>query len=362
MKIVLLGRLNEGEINYGPQKVAQQLFSHLSENGESVEFIEYYFKIYKDSTWIKRFFGFEEYPDNIKRLGVIRLFIYLIRIQPDIIHIVTLERFIITVFFFKFLLRSKFIVTLHSIFKYELPRRTSKPKYYGKLKDYYLEYLAVQHSDCLIFLSKPQLSLAKSFYKFPIEKTYIIPNGIEIYNMRKIKEFDFSSGMNIVFYNGGNEIDRGYEQLLMAIRKAKVPVNLYVLGEGIHTNERGPFVNINYAAMMPYNELIKFLSKMHIVVKSNVIDSFSIFVGECMTMGLIPVISDKIGISEYIVNEVNGFVYDSASIENVSTILENIYYGRYDTSTISKNAQNIVTELNWTFIAEKYLEVYRACK
>ncbi len=360
MKVVLLGRLHEGEISFGPQKVAQQLYSHLLKHNIKVEFIEYFFKIYKNSTWVKRFLGYETSADNVKRLGIIRLFIYLLRTQPDIIHIITLERFILSVFLYKFLLRSKIIVTFHSILKYEIPRRTNKPTNFEKLKDYLLEYFTIKFSDCLIFLSKPHRSLAKEFYKFSDEKTSIIPNGVELLEMRKPKEFDFSCGMNIVFYNGRDEIDRGFEQLLLTLEKVNVPVNLYVLGGKKHIAERKTFLKIHYVEMISHDKLLEFLAKMHIVIKSNVIDSFSIFVGECMSLGLIPVLSDKIGISEYIVNGVNGFVYNSEKIEEVKTILENISNGRFDIQSISHNAQNIVDELNWNKIAQKYLEVYQS--
>lgn len=360
MKIVLLGRLHEGEISFGPQKVAQQLYKHLLIENVNVEFIEYFFKIYENSTWFKRFFGFNRAPDKIKSLGIIRLFIYLLRKQPDIIHIVTLERFILSVFLYKFLLRSKFVVTFHSILRYEIPSRTDKPTNFGKFKDYLLEYLAIKYSDSLIFLSKPHLSLAKEFYKFSVEKTNIIPNGVEFLEMRKLKEFDFNCGINIVFYNGSDEIDRGFELLLLTLEKVNVPVNLYVLGGKKQIAGRKNFLNIHYVKMILHDKLPEFLTKIHIVIKANVIDSFPIFVGECMSLGLIPILSDKIGISEYLVNEVNGFVYNSENIEEIKTILENIYNGQYDIQTISQNAQNIVDELNWNKVAQKYLEVYKS--
>lgn len=362
MKIVLLGRLHEGEISFGPQKVAQQLYLHLLKNNINVEFIEYYFKIYKDSTWFNRFFGYEVFADNVKRLGIIRLFIYLLRTQPDVIHIITLERFILSVFLYKFLLRSKFIVTFHSILKYELSKRKNKPTNYGKFKDYFLEHLAIKYSDHIVFVSEILSSLALTYYKIEKAKISIIPNGIDriFSESSHIKSIDLSNGLNIVFYNGRDEIDRGFEQLLLTLEKVNVPVNLYVLEGKKQIAERKTFLEIHYVEMIPHNKLPEFLSKMHIVIKSNVIDSFPIFVGECMSMGLIPVLSNKIGISEYIVNGVNGFVYNSENIEEVKIILENIYNGQYDIQTISQNAENIVDELNWNKVAQKYFEVYKS--
>ncbi len=360
MKIVLLGRLQEGEISFGPQKVAQQLYSHLLKNNINVEFIEYYFKIYKDSTWFNRFFGYEVFAGNVKRLGIIRLFIYLLRTQPDIIHIVTLERFIIIVFLYKFLLRSKFVVTFHSILKYELSKRKNKPTNYGKLKDYLLEYFAIKYSDRLIFLSTPHYSLAREFYKFSEKKVNIVPNGVEILIQRSIKEFNFTRGINIVFYYGGGEKDRGFEQLLSVLENVYVPVMLYVLGKIECYSFRSNFVKIYNLKLMPHDELYEFLTEIHIVIKSNVVDEFPLFVGECMSLGLIPVLSEKIGISEYIVNGVNGFVYASEKIEEVKMVLENIYNGHYDIQSISHNAQNIVDELNWNKIALEYLKVYKS--
>ncbi len=360
MNIVLLGRLHEGEISFGPQKVAQQLYTHLLKNNINVEFIEYYFKIYKDSTLLKRFFGYEVFTDNVKRLGIIQLFIYLFRTNPDVIHIVTLERYILSIFLYKFLLRSKIIVTYHSILKYELSTRKNKPTNFGKLKDYLLEYLTIKFSDRLIFLSTPHHNLARKFYKFSEKKVNIVPNGVETLKKRRIKEFNFSRGLNIVFYYGGGEKDRGFEQLLFVLENVKVPVTLYVLGKIECYSFSSDFVKIDNLKLMPHDELYEFLTEIHLVIKSNVVDEFSLFVGECMTMSLIPVISDKIGISEYIVNEANGFVYNSENIEEVKTILENIYNGQYDIQTIAHNAQNIVEQLDWNKVAQQYLEVYKS--
>ncbi|MBM4176041.1 MAG: glycosyltransferase [Ignavibacteria bacterium] len=359
MKIVLLGRLHEGKIDFGPQKVAQQLYKNLLINNMNVEFVEYFFKIYNNSTCFKRFLGYEKSPDNIKRLGIIRLFIYLLRTQPDIIHIITLERFILSIFLYKFLLKGKFVVTFHSVLKYELPRRKIKTSNFGRFKDYLMEYLAIKFSDSLIFLSNPHLSLAGEFYKFSNNKVNIVPNGIKVLRIQKIKHFDFSDGINVVFYNGTNEFDRGLEQLLLVFDKVKIPVNIYVLGIMKNIVERKKFVKTNYVEIIPHDILPEFLAKIHFVIKANVIETFSLFVGECMTMGLIPIISDKVGISEYLVNGVNGFVYNNENIEDVKTILENIYNGQYDIQTISQNAQSIVDELNWNKVAQKYLEVYK---
>ncbi|MCX8011459.1 MAG: hypothetical protein N3A61_09925 [Ignavibacteria bacterium] len=122
MKIVLIGRYNQSEILSGPEKFAKRLFHYLSKSDNDVKFIDYFFKNRQDSKLLRRLFGYNQIKDeeNIYRIGTIRLFFFLLKLKPDVVHIVTAERFIIPIFFYKIFFRFKICATIHSILKFEI--------------------------------------------------------------------------------------------------------------------------------------------------------------------------------------------------------------------------------------------------
>lgn len=369
MKIVLLAKYNENDILSGPEKVAKRIFHFLSLKKYHAIFIEHYFKNLPQSNIYKRHFGFELVNEApiLYRMGFFRLFFYLLKNQPDIIHIASLERFIIPLFFYKFLLRSKIITTAHSILKYELQNRKKNISYYSTFKDSLVEWLAFKFSDKIIFVSDILKNLAYFYYKIDQSKFEIISNGIdnEFYQQSKIKNFDFSNGINIVFYNISSEyIQRGFEFVLNSINNSisdsNLRINLYVIGKLSSNIQQTNNIQIIQINPMNQKDLIKFIEDKHIILKSNSFDSFSMMVAESMAAGLIAIVSDNVGIAQYIKNGENGFVYDKNNSLELSRILKNIIEGKYQLAKISTNAREIIEQLNWDKIADKYLETYKS--
>ena len=198
MEIVYLGRYNPSEILTGPEKVARRLFQHTYEKNKGVVFIDYFFKDKKSNIY-KRLLGKKiiQNEPSVIRLGNLRIFFFLVFNQPAIIHIVTLERFIIPVYLYRFLLKSRIITTLHGILKYEISLNTQKRK--SVFKDKLLETLAFKYSNKLIFVSASLKEFSKKYYKTDAAKIEIIPNGIDkIY--AGIKEIKFSNKLKIVLF------------------------------------------------------------------------------------------------------------------------------------------------------------------
>ena len=74
MKIVLLGRLNTGDILTGPEKVSLNLFQKISEEYHTV-FIEYFQKNSARSNLFTRFLGKYIKDENERILSVVILFL-----------------------------------------------------------------------------------------------------------------------------------------------------------------------------------------------------------------------------------------------------------------------------------------------
>lgn len=359
MKIVLLGRFKNSDYLTGPEKFSYQLHKNLLASSDVV-LIDYFFKNAEDSSLLKQFFGKRTISKDplIYRFGHIPLFLYLIKQKPDIMHILTAERYTILVFIYKFIIRRKIVTTFHSILKYEIPNTLVKKKEFKRYRDYLWEWLAIRYSDKLIFLSEYQKRLATRYYgTIDGGKIKLIPNGVESDFYNNDKKLNINNSLKIVFYNGNNDsIDRGLSEILKVLSQVNLPIQLYIIGD--YSNISNYNFEFEIVKPMNKNDLKKFLLDKHILLKSITYDSFPIFSIECMAAGLIVIVSNIVGSSSYIENEKNGFVYDYNNPDKVKEILKDIFYKKYDLNKISSNAGKIINILNWNNIARQYLDTY----
>lgn len=360
MKIALIGRFGDGEIFPGPERVARELYFELRRNNFNLIFIQYFFSDFKQSSFLKKLFGKQIINDNgIRIFGVLPLIKFLIKEQFEIIHIINSQRFIFFLFLIKPLIKSKIISTLHSFIKNEIPKNNFWSKRY--FVDLIVEKLIVKKSALLVFPSELLFKTFNEYYKISDKKYHIIPNGVNSLFHHNTKTFTkIEDSLKIVFYNGFNSmIDRRLDEILQSLKSVSGKIQLFVIGiekKVIPSNN----VEIYFKNTMSQKELINFLSDKHFVLKSSAFDTFSIFVAECMLVGLIPIVNKNIGITEFIFHEHNGFIYDITSTESLSKLMNNISEGKYDLNQISMNAKNIFEKLNWGKISNQYIAAYNS--
>ncbi|MFW9929149.1 MAG: glycosyltransferase family 4 protein [Candidatus Thorarchaeota archaeon] len=347
MKIALIGRYGEGNIIPGPERVARELYLQLKSNDVDVTFIEYFFTGYSDYSFFKKMFGRKKKKDNILRLGILKIIFKLLKEQYDIIHFINTQRFQIVVFFLKQFLKANFISSFHGLYKNETKLTKVKRSFF----DLWVEKLSVSKSDILIFPSMLLLNLFEKEYNFT-QKYFIVPNGIEESFNRRENVLDFNE-YNFVYYNS---FDSGIGELLNSF-PSNPDFILFVIGK---ENKKNKNVDVTFVDPMNKEALFDFLSDKHFVIKSSAFDSFSIFVGECMCLGIIPIITENIGIKDFIKNAENGFIYESSGHNNLAKLLTDIQAGKYDLNMISNNARKIYGELNWEKIGQQYLSIYKS--
>ena len=358
MKIALIGRYGEGEIVAGPERVARELFRELKNQNHQVVFIEYFFSGYKNSSVYKKLFGKEFLIDNsIIRLGIFPLILFLIKNKFEVIHIINLQRFTLFLFLIRPFIKTKFIATLHGLLQYEISRKYYWTKRY--FFDSWVERLIIKKCGLIIFPSKLLFEIFNEHYKIVYKKYCIIPNGVsEIFNGQRIYFPPIENSIKLVFYIGLSEsTNNGLGELVALLKDVKYKIELYVIGkkaEMISSNH----IEIIYMGLKSHGEMIYFLSDKHFVIKSFIFDTFSIFVAECMCLGLIPIINENIGIKDYIKNNVNGFIYDSSYTNDLSKYLDEIYKSNYDLNLISTNAKGIYEVLNWGRVTKQYIKAY----
>lgn len=82
-----------------------------------------------------------------------------------------------------------------------------------------------------------------------------------------------------------------------------------------------------------------------------------------MAAGLILIVSNKVGMHNYIEHGKNGFIYDFNSPEQLSTLLNYVLFEKHNLDLISNEAKKIYEILRWENVAKKYYTKYeRLCK
>jgi len=360
MKIALIGRYGEGEILSGPERVARELFDELKIKNVEVTFIEYFFSDYKDSSFVNKLLKKKHFnSQNLYRLGIIPIVIKFKKNEFDVIHFVNSQRFELLFVFLKYLFRGKIVTTFHGLMSDEIPEgQLLKNRYF---LDFWIERLLIKISDELIFPS--ELLYDKFHNKYTLRNKFkIIPNAASsIFFDKRFTFPEIQDEIKMVFYNGiESSINRGLDDLLIQLEGVKFPSSLFVIGDAKIINSMNQNVKVNFVSPMNQKDLINFLRDKHFIVKSKTLDTFSLFVAECMTIGIIPIVHKNTGIIDYIESEINGFIYSEE--KRLSELLNQITDNKYNLEYISNNARRIIDKLNWNEIALKYLNIYQTVR
>ena len=356
MKVVFLGRYNPSEFLSGPEKVARRIFSmHALEN--ETEFITYFFDGNQHGIW-KKLFGYEtlatENNSKVLRCGIASVLFQLMTQRPDVIHIVNYERFAKAALLYKRFSKTRIIYTVHGIAAYENSSFKTVPAKYME-NDLKTESSLFKYADKIVFLSEQSLRIAESIYEIDKPKCVILPNGIdEEFYFDSTKSFD-SNELEIVFIGRIERIEKGFEKLREGLSSLEIDYKLHVIDSG----RKGSDGRIIYYESMETKELAAFLRDKHIFISSGSYEPFSLSAVEAMASGLVAIVSRDTGMSRYIENGINGFVYDTNDTKQISLIINELQCNRSLLRSISIEAKKIYFTLSWKKVYELYKELYK---
>ncbi|MBS1492645.1 MAG: glycosyltransferase family 4 protein [Bacteroidetes bacterium] len=361
MKILYLGRYNELEELTGPEKVAKRIYEQSSKENETA-FAEYFFDGSQYGI-IKKIFGNEVVSkvSHIYRFGFLKFFTFLFKFRPEIIHIITFERFAVLAYFYKFFTGVKIVYNVHGVAVYE-NNNFKNVSASLKKKDMYCESKFIKSSDALLYLSEHQLKIAKEYYKIPDEKIKFINNGIDPeFKSTEIKS-DNSELPSLVFIGDSERKDKDFNFLYEILDKVKEKCNLYVVGNFNPSIYKSTVGNITIISVrkMSKDLLISFLKDKDVFISSSFYDTFSIATAECMALGLAPIVTDNTGISKLITNGENGFVVKHGDKEDLSGKINLLLENKGVRTEISIRASKIYELLNWENIFSSYNQIYKS--
>jgi len=361
IKVLFAGRYNFSEVLSGTGKTTKRIFAAYAKSNTAV-FTSYFFDGRKYGL-LKKLFGKEVSVQSenasVYTLGLFRIFPVLFKTKPDIVHIITYERFAVCFIFLKIFFGYKIIYHNHGLISLE--NKIKELPYFYRTKDKICEKLFLKYSDKIIFPSDVIIEVALNFHKFNKNKIRIIPNGIDaIYHFPDNTRVYNNNKLNVIL-----ETEKiGFEDSVLFISDAleliKFPVRLNIIGKRKNIFKENDKLKIIYVDKMETHKFADFLMNIDVFISLIRYDTFSISAAEAMAAGVIPIINKNIGIAHYITNGVNGYKInydDSASLAKYLDIL-NCDSGKR--RTMSCEAKKIYDELSWDKVYKKYEKLYFA--
>ncbi|MCI0448481.1 MAG: glycosyltransferase family 4 protein [Chlorobi bacterium] len=362
INIIYVGRYNEGEILSGPEKTAKRIFDEHSKKSRSI-FIQYFFdgKKYRLK---QKLFGItkKQSSDNsvVYTLGIFKAIYLLKDIKPEIIHIITFERFAIIFFIYKLFSKVKIVYNEHGVVTYENYELKKLP-YVKKFKDKICEKIFLKYSDKIIFTSEKTIDIAEIYFNINESKSVILANGVDevFYSSSKTKVND--SVLKAVFIYKNELYKPGLIFLKKFIENFKEHLDIHIISkESIDLKNEGN-AHIHFIKQMETDELANFYKDKDIFLSLNNYDTFSISTAEAMASGLIPIITKETGISRYIENAHNGFLVDFGNINQLKDTIMKVAGMNSDKRTaILQNSINVYEYLAWDKIYETYTNIYKS--
>jgi glycosyltransferase involved in cell wall biosynthesis len=363
MNILYFGRYSKNEILAGPLKVANRIFNIMNEK-YSCEFIEYFFDG-KEYGLFKKLFGKEIIIyDNkiIFRLGLFRIFFHMFKFKPQLIHILTYERFAVITFIFRLFSKMKIIYNVHNVVRYE-NENVFNVKGFEKIKDNICETVFIKYSDVLFFLSESNALFAGQYYNFSSNKNRIISNGVDevFYTASVIRETNKNNPLSLIFIGDIERKDKGFEFLKNILEKISIRINLYIISK--RTYYKLSFINksiqIQFLNLMSPGKLSAFLRDKDIFISTSSNDSFNISSVEAMAAGAIPILTKETGSSRFIKQGVNGFVFGYGDTDSFVNAINLLNGDRIILQNMMKECPKIYDELSWKNISDLYESNYK---
>lgn len=361
-EVVFAGTYNPGEKLSGPEKVAKRLFEFYTQNHKSV-FIDYFLDGKKYGT-AKKLFGYDLVQkvngSQVLRLGLFKLILEVIKYRPKIIHLITYERFYSILFFLRPFLGYKIIYNVHGIRIIENEINGLNVSDSLKHKDKSCEKLYFCRADKLLFLSEKSVNFALKYYKFDNSKFEIVENGVDEIFHKISENKSVSNVLKIVFIGEVINKLKGFGFLYSALQKLNFPVELYIVSDSKINSDSPGNIRMISSKRMGTIDFANFLKDKNIYISASESDTFSITAVECMSAGLIPVLTKQTGSSRFIENGVNGFRINFNDENSLINILTELNGNAKLQNEISFEAKKIYGSLSWNKICEKYIQIYES--
>jgi glycosyltransferase involved in cell wall biosynthesis len=241
---------------------------------------------------------------------------------------------------------------------YENKLRIKSENRFEAWKTNFVEKRIFRYSGLLIFPSHSAFETAKYFYKNLNNKCFF-PHGIDI----KITDSPVIEKqiepLRAVFVGEFARTEKGLQFLIDSLSGSSADIILTVIGDkkdstGLKINQKIIFIN-----RVSHNSFLELLHSSNLFISASSLDSFSISALEAMALGLIPILTTATGLSEYLQDGKNSFIFRYGDAESLRKIIKLLDDNREMVISVSRAAKEFARGYSWGSIFKKfYLPLY----
>lgn len=203
--------------------------------------------------------------------------------------------------------------------------------------------------DCpFIVLSDKEKEQIQRDYGTP--NVFVLPNSVDLTEAEKYRK-SFESGHLDILYLGRIEPKKGMDYLLDAMKELKNEGHTFTLHlAGTEQGNKGYIAQFKellgssfvYEGVVSGTQKTDLFKRCHVFVLPSFYEGLPMSLLECMSFGLVPVVTDVGSISEYVENEVNGLLIKTRDAASIVTAIDRLLHDRSALQRMSAAAQHTV--------------------
>lgn len=198
----------------------------------------------------------------------------------------------------------------------------------------------------------------------PNQKMQIIENGVDTGTFTP--KVDLRSGSPVVFISTSRltprkGIDKLLEAFAVAVKYAKVPIELHLIGEGeqkaileARAKELDIADKVKFLGRIEHQYLPQFYQKAHVFVLPSKNEGMSNAALEALASGLALVVSDTGGMEELVTDGKNGFFVDPDMTALFAETLVSLAHNPGSVLSFGLESRRRAEERGWDKVAEKF--------
>ena len=239
-----------------------------------------------------------------------------------------------------------------------------------------IEWWLTYESSRTICCSQYMMDQVNSIFELPADKVDVIPNGIDAGTFKQDVSIDLyrkryvPPGDKLVFFVGRLVYEKGVQTVIeaMPLIMNKIPnVTFVVAGSGPHLNELKSMVHafgldekVRFTGHIDTDALYAFYKIADLTVVPSLYEPFGMVVLESMAMGTPTIVADTGGLSEIVVHEETGLMFEPGNPESLAEAMLRILTDGELAEKLTSDAMAYLGDrYNWDRIARSTIDVYR---
>lgn len=363
MKILFIGDILEDGKQHAPLRVASELFRSLYSKKYDVTYLSYFKEGYRYS-YSRKMFGREivaREPDIIK-YGILPLVQNIIKMKPDIVFITNIDFFLLVLFPLKVFINYKIVYTVHGVIHYEL-KYFRNEKFVVSVKSKLMERLIFRYGDRLLFLSNKTSRLASLYFHINKNKKVFIENGTGgESDLKEYKHTLNNEKLSIAVVAASLNYERkekGVDLLISYLNTMPGIYNINIYGSSSKSVSKLGNVIMNYIPFISEFDLSNALLENDIVIVPSRYDNFPLSLLKTMSLGMLFLCSDRVGITEKFENTLQKFVYRYNNCQDFQEKFK--YILQLDTDKLkyySRYIKEYSLNFSWGNVSKKYINIF----